>query len=1122
MKLLRIAAWTVWFMLGWTALAHAGPVIAAIGGIIAAIKASALVQFLVGIALKVGMSLIQRAMAKRQAQPGISGQLRLGGNNSFSLIVGNYATAGSLDYYGEWGRSGRTPNAYATQVVTVSDAPQVAIGSRVFINNELCEIDFEATPVEQGYPVKEYRRNGRDHVWVRVLDGTQTEADPFLLDKFGSDPERPWTADMIGVGSTIVVLTALLNRELLTSLPVGRYEPVAMPLYDPRLDTTVGGNGPHRWAQPETYGPSGNPLVIIYNIFRGIYVEGEKLYGPGVSASRLPLPAWFAAMNECDVPTVVADGIGGIDPIYEPQFTAGYEIKVAEQEPADVIEELLKSCNGQIAENGGIYKPHVGAPGLPVMFLTDEDWIVTDPQELDPFKGLEQTFNGATATYPDPEAAWEMKDAPQRLFPDYEAEDDGRRLLADFQFNAVSSPTQVQRLMLSMVRDGRRMRFHRGTLPPVAFMLEPLDTISWTSARNGYIDKLFLISSKDEMTNVNQGVAAQEVDPSDYNWTPGTDKLPWSVGPINPRWPAPIPVTGWSAVASSIDDADGTPRRPAIDLICPGDNDDVRAIEVEVRIVRDGVAAEVVFGGEAPYGDVLAPGQTKTFKLSGNWCLPNQTFDVSPRYLPFSGRELQWAGPFRVTTLNIRLGADDIYPDGLIPELQEWLDDAIDWIGPGVRELIDDARRLVASILDQEAGNYLDRQTLRQEVVSSNADARAYALLQIEAATGPGSALAQALLSVQAGLAGKADTSALLALTARVTETEAGLVAVSQALVDVQAEIDGKADGSALLALTVRVTANEGNISSLSQALIDVNAAIANKADASAVLLLSARVDDVEGDVMSVSNAVIALQSSYNDVSASANFRMTTSAGPSGYAARIGMEARAGGSGVYRGASLFIDVPSSTSAKTRIVMLAQQVVVMTAAGTVAALFDGDTTYINNARIRNLTATNIDVASLTATAGFFDNVRITSSLQLDPGVVIEGTIAAGAVTNSDDDHQTGSVGGGVGAGVWVDVADITIASPSGNAVFLYTAATLTRTNPTGGVDRGFSIRVLRGATVLRTFGGTIANNATITLAPELRMDAAGVGTFTYKIQMQKANSDSVFSFDATIIGQCPKK
>src|SRR5690606_29128738 len=119
----------------------------------------------------------------------------------------------------------------------------------------------------------------------------------------------------------------------------------------------------------------------------------------GISASRLPLASWFAAMNECDVPTIVADGIGEVDPIYEPQFSCGYEIKVAEHEPADVIEELLKSCNGQYSDTGGICRVHVGAPGLPVMFLTDDDWVVTDPQDFEPFKGLEQTFNGATATY---------------------------------------------------------------------------------------------------------------------------------------------------------------------------------------------------------------------------------------------------------------------------------------------------------------------------------------------------------------------------------------------------------------------------------------------------------------------------------------------------------------------------------------------------------------------------------------------------------------------------------------------------------------------------------------------------------------------------------------------------
>src|SRR5690606_5053489 len=93
------------------------------------------------------------------------------------------------------------------------------------------------------------------------------------------------------------------------------------------------------------------------------------------------------------------------------------------------------------------------------------------------------------------------------------------------------------------------------------------------------------------------------------------------------------------------------------------------------------------------------------------------------------------------------------------------------------------------------------------------------------------------------------------------------------------------------------------------------------------VLSEDERVPQLVTDLTAVSNAVIALQSTYNDVSPDANFRMTTSAGPSGYSARIGMEARTGGAGAYRAASFFIDVPASTGDPTRIVMAADQVVI---------------------------------------------------------------------------------------------------------------------------------------------------------------------------------------------------
>lgn len=651
MKHLRLAAWTVWFTLCWIGVAAAEPVSMIIGFVAATLKAGGIGAMLIkaafGIALQIGSSLLQRAMAKRQPQPGISGQLQVGGNNSLSFVVGTYATAGSLEYTGEFGgNSGDTPNANHVQVVTVSDLPQGIIGSRIWINGQKCEIDFSVTHGLRGHPVKEFRKKGKDYLWIKPYDGSQTAADPYLLDKFGARPEKPWLSDMIGHGLTGFILTARVNRKLLTSLPAARVEPAALPLYDPRKDSTVGGSGSHRWGVPSTYEPTSNPAVIIYNILRGIWYGGELIYGPAIPATRLPLASWFAAMNECDMP------VGG-----EPQFRGGYEIKTAEHEPIGVIQELLKGCNGKMIESGGVYKIHVGAPALPAAYIGDEDFVVTDEQEFEPFPGLENTFNGASANYPEPEAGWEMKDAPQRLFPAFEAEDDGRRLLAEFQFNAVPFPVQVQRLMKSMVEDGRRFRKHRGTLGPWAFALEPMDTISWTSAREGYSAKLFQLESMDDQVNGNQAVAFRETDPADFDWNAGTDELPWTVGPLVPQWPAAQSAEGFDAQPAIYTDDESREKRPSIRVSYSGDQDDVEAVDVRVYLRSTG---ELWYTARLPYGptetDVGAPIVTKSEILSA-YFVPNTEYEVEGEFVPFSGRDTVPSSRIVVLVPNVLIDA---------------------------------------------------------------------------------------------------------------------------------------------------------------------------------------------------------------------------------------------------------------------------------------------------------------------------------------------------------------------------------------------------------------------------------------------------------------------------------
>ncbi len=166
------------------------------------------------------------------------------------------------------------------------------------------------------------------------------------------------------------------------------------PLYDPRNDDTAGGAGDERWDDPSTWSLKSDNATLIYNIIRGIRYGGNWLYGgQNLSASRLPFGSWAAAANECDADIDLAGG--GT----EKQFRVAGEIALSTQ-PVDAIETLLRCCNGRMAEIGGIYKIVVGGPGAPVASFGDDDILVTEDQEFDPFPNLDGTITASRPASP--------------------------------------------------------------------------------------------------------------------------------------------------------------------------------------------------------------------------------------------------------------------------------------------------------------------------------------------------------------------------------------------------------------------------------------------------------------------------------------------------------------------------------------------------------------------------------------------------------------------------------------------------------------------------------------------------------------------------------------------------
>ena len=256
----------------------------AIGAAIGAIVSSVGTAFAAGgffttfvgrLLLSIGLSALQAALAPKPKEPGIKTKVtQTGGTNPQGFPLLKYAVGGThacppMTH----GTIGKTPNAYLTYVILLSDVPGCSL-SRVIINNEY--VTLGGTPhASYGLPVTGALAG---YAWVKFYDGSQTVADPMLLSKYGSYPERPWTSDMIGRGTAYAIVTFRYNRTKFPSLPRVRFEMNGIPLYDPRKDTTVGGSGAHRWNNPATWEATVNPMVAVSYTHLDVYKRQANMW----------------------------------------------------------------------------------------------------------------------------------------------------------------------------------------------------------------------------------------------------------------------------------------------------------------------------------------------------------------------------------------------------------------------------------------------------------------------------------------------------------------------------------------------------------------------------------------------------------------------------------------------------------------------------------------------------------------------------------------------------------------------------------------------------------------------------------------------------------------------------
>ena len=543
-----------------------------------------------------------------------------------------------------------------TQIFDVSDVPVDGIDG-LWVNGDYVTLNPLATHSEYGRttPVEKYR----DRLWVKFYDGGQTQADAYLLGRYASHDERPWKADMVLSGVAYAIVTWTVGEEQFPrNDPQFLFVVRGMRLYDRRLDSTNGGIGSHRWGQPSTYGLTGNPIVMIENILRGITLPDGQTYGGGWSDDDLPASVWTAAMNICD------QNVDG-----QPRYAAGYEVRIGTpdiggDEPAEVIEELLTACAGEIADIGGEMLIRAGGPGLPEMFITDADVMIDRPQELDPFPGLFDTHTGVHATYPNPEDSYRPKEAPPRYDTGAEARS-GQRLIANLQLTAVTDGLQVQRLMRSFLEDAPRHRRHVTCLPPDAMRLSPLSVLDWSSERNGYAGKDFEVGQ----IGIDPGslavtVSTREIDPADYDWSSEFGLPTFQPSPLQIVEIAQV-VPGFAVAGVEIEDGSGNPRRPGLRMVWLTGFPDRVGLRWQVRV--QGATSIVATGTVADADD--------GFAIVSEGILPATTYEVQARLVKAQRNMTAWTSWLSAVTPSIRFGVEDI-DAGITEAIQDALDDA--------------------------------------------------------------------------------------------------------------------------------------------------------------------------------------------------------------------------------------------------------------------------------------------------------------------------------------------------------------------------------------------------------------------------------------------------------------
>lgn len=511
-----------------------------IPAVVAAVKAITVKEVIKQVAIAIGVNLLLGAVSKKLAgkrrgqQSTPPQQITVRDTAAARAVVyGECRVGGNVIYYTTTGDK----NKDLWFVVAVA-GHQVESITDVWLENERIP-DSSINPTTGA--VSGTRFDGKLRIWRHSGSSAQT-ANSYL-----TAATSEWTSAHRGSGVAYAIIHMVYDSETYANgAPQNFFFLVrGRRVYDPRLDSTNGGSGPHRLTDATTWEWSANPALCMADYMTGgsIWYDvatPDPRLGVRIPSSRIDWASVAAAANECDESVSVPSG-----------SQARYQIGAlfTSDEPHEqILDAIADTMAGPLPVFwGGRYRIYAGQYHTPTDTITDGD-LAQQGYQITGCADWKSRYNAVIAEYTDAARDWQQVECRMRTSASYETED-GRRIVQSIVLRGVTNEYRAQRIAYQKLLASRSQVTLQATLGLNGLRLRPWQTVNVTLTEEGWTNKTFRIVAM-TLNTADRTVSITAVEESSSQWAdPGSYDDP-ATGASVAVFVAPDDPSGFTAVGT--------------------------------------------------------------------------------------------------------------------------------------------------------------------------------------------------------------------------------------------------------------------------------------------------------------------------------------------------------------------------------------------------------------------------------------------------------------------------------------------------------------------------------------------------------------------------------------------